>query len=208
MSPDAGQAGNPVTEKLSFDVFWPPHGAEPARSDEQPLLRGALVVQREGQSNTRPVLRLRVILERPADEAAQERWNARLGYPELDWMRFVRVWDREQRWLWPNLPWLLRLPGREREERYGGVDPAKGVDNDFAAVLIRRYDASGAREGESTRHAPLVTAEWRPMGTNQVDKLTIVHQALSEEFTIALAQLRGFEGGEPRKWLPTNGRTG
>ena len=29
------------------------------------------------------------------------------------------------------------MPGKERVDRYGGVDPGKGIDNDFAAVLIR-----------------------------------------------------------------------
>ena len=58
-------------------------------------------------------------------------------------MRYVRVWDKDNRWLWPNLPYLLRLHGTERVERYGGVDPGKGVDNDFAAVLMRKYDESG-----------------------------------------------------------------
>ncbi len=36
--------------------------------------------------------------------------------------------------------------GKARFERYGGVDPGKGVDNDFAAVLIRAYDATGEVE--------------------------------------------------------------
>ena len=53
-------------------------------------------------------------------------------------MKAVRVWDARNQWLWPNLAYLLKLSGLERVERYGGVDPEKGVDNDFSALLIRK----------------------------------------------------------------------
>ncbi len=149
-----------------------------------PLLAGEVVLHWGDATATGPVLRLRVVLTRPSDETARARWNTRLAFPELDWMRYVRVWDRERRWLWPNLPYLLRLPGQEREARYGGLDPAKGVDNDFAAVLIRREDDSGKREQPLPPQAPLVSAEWHPLTTNQVDKWTVVHEAISDEFTL------------------------
>ena len=46
-------------------------------------------------------------------------------FPQYDWMQYVRVWDADHRWLWPNLPYLLRLHGIERVERYGGIDPGE-----------------------------------------------------------------------------------
>jgi hypothetical protein len=100
-------------------------------------------------------------------------------------MRYVRVWDTNNQWLWPNLPYLLRLYGRERIERYGGWDPGKNVDNDFAAVLIRKYDASGTELPETQRR-PLVSAEWHPVGLKATDKLSIVHSARSDLFTVHL----------------------
>jgi hypothetical protein len=107
-------------------------------------------------------------------------------------MRYVRVWDVDQRWLWPNLSYLLRLHGTERVERYGGVDPGKGVDKDLAAVLIREFGASGRNESEGTKGAPLVAAEWYPAGAAVTDKQTVVHAAQSDEFTLHL-------GGTPER---------
>lgn len=51
-------------------------------------------------------------------------------------------------------------------ERYDGVDPGKGVDNDFAAVLIRSledclFETDNSERADSTR--PLVSAEWHPV---------------------------------------------
>jgi hypothetical protein len=117
-----------------------------------------------------------------------------LAFSEYDWMRYVRVWDADLRWLWPNLPYLLRMHGRERVDRYGGVDPGKGVDNDFAAVLIRKYDVKGERESEDTRNSPLVSAEWYPAGPTNVNKQTIVHIAQSDEFTLHLGRSAGTHG--------------
>ena len=54
-------------------------------------------------------------------------------------MHYVRVGDADRRWLWPNLPYVLRLHGIERVERYGGVDPGKGVDDDFAANFLKLF---------------------------------------------------------------------
>jgi hypothetical protein len=132
--------------------------------------------------------RLSIILIRPSDDAGRDFWNSRLAFPEYDWMRYVRVWDVDKQWLWPNLACLLRLHGIERMERYGGVDPGKGVDNDFAAVLIRKFDAAGGSESEDTKSAPLVAAEWYPVGVAGADKQTIVHTVRSDEFTLHLGK--------------------
>jgi len=174
---------------LAFGVFWPPQAAsEISPPGARPLLNGTLVVHLERVPESNVVARLRIILSRSSDEAGREFWNSRLAFPEYDWMRYVRVWDAGNQWLWPNLPYLLRLHGTERVERYGGVDPGKGVDNDFAAVLIRKYDARGTNESVDTRRAPLVAAEWYSAGVTPVDKQTIVHVAQSEEFTLHLGR--------------------
>jgi hypothetical protein len=54
----------------------------------------------------------------------------------------------------------LRIHGAEREDRYGGVDPGAGKDNDFAAVLIR---VPGVE-------SPLVAAAWYPVGAAEPEK--------------------------------------
>jgi hypothetical protein len=141
-------------------------------------------------------------LVRASDEAGREFWNSRLAFSEYDWMRYVRVWDADNRWLWPNLAYLLRLHGIERVERYGGVDPGKGVDDDFAGVLIRKYDASGRNEDEATRRAPLVAAEWYPVGVSTVvDKHTVVQTAESDEFTLHLGRADEPGQGQAAIWL-------
>ena len=147
------------------------------------------------------VASIRIVLRRAPDEAGREFWNARLAFPEYDWMSSVRVWDTEHRWLWPNLACLLRLHGKERVERYGGVDPGKGVDNDFAAVLIRKYDASGQIESEETRLAPLVSAEWHVVGAATADKQSVVHAAQSDEFTLHLGRAGEVSSGRAGIWL-------
>jgi len=200
---DASSAvAQPGVRTLSFGVFWPPRDpSQPPTHDTEPLLDGRVVLRLESLSDGSSVIRLRVTLTRRSDEAARERWNSRLAFPEYDWMRQVRVWDADQRWLWPNVPYLLRLHGTERVERYGGVDPGKGVDNDFATVLIRKYDADGTQESEDTKRAPLVSAEWYPVGTNRVDKHTIVHTAESDEFTLHPGGAGEARSGWAEVWL-------
>jgi hypothetical protein len=116
-------------------------------------------------------------------------------------MSRVRVWDTDDKWLWPNLSYLLRLHGEERIDRYGGVDPGKGVDNDFAAVLIRKYDASGKFESETTKTESLVAAEWYPGEGEPVDGQTIVHIARSDDFTIHLGSAGIADSGKAGIWL-------
>jgi len=203
------RASNTVTNappsgaaQLDFGIFWPPvdpSAASPPAT--KALLNGHLLVQPVQSSESSWKLQLRITIHRATDEAAREFWNSRLGFSEIDWMRFVRVWDAEQRWLWPNLPYLLRLHGIERVERYGGVDPGKGMDNDFAAVLMREYDASGQVENETTKLSPLVSAEWYPVDAQQANKSNIVHVAQSDEFTLKLPKAGERQQGVAKVWL-------
>ncbi len=121
-----------------FNIYWPPKAPEEAGIQAiKPLLKGALNVVAEEQPRGVTAVRLVVTLSRPSEESDRQYWNTTLAYSNVAWMEEVRVWDAKHQWLWPNLPYLLRLPGQERVERYGGMDPSKHVDNDFAAVLIR-----------------------------------------------------------------------
>ncbi len=191
------------TNRVAFGIHWPPKApSEAQRPEERPLLSGSVIVRSEQLSDGGFVAHLRLLLSRPSDEAGRAFWNSRLAYPEYDWMRYVRVWDRDNQWLWPNLPYLLRLHGIERVERYGGVDPGKGVDNDFAAVLIRKYVEPGEQEDQVTKDRPIVSAEWYPVGTsNVVNKQTIVHATQSDEFTLHLGMPQGQVRGMASIWL-------
>ena len=195
--PSASTTSGGIT-RLEFGVYWPPRdpGKTPA-PQARPLLTGCVSIRPEWLPDRSVATHLCVTLNRPSDEAGREFWNSRLAFTEYDWMRYVRVWDADNRWLWPNLPYLLRLHGVERVERYGGVDPGKGVDNDFAAVLIRKYDSSGTNEDDESKRSPLVAAEWYPVGVSgAVDKQTVVHTAQSDEFTLHLGRV-----GEERQGL-------
>ncbi len=175
-----------------FPIYWPP--ADPAEAPPKslrPLLTGTLTLDAQEQPPGETEVRLAVTLTRPSTEDDRNSWNTVLAYGDVPWMEEVRVWDAQRQWLWPNLPYLLRLPGRERVERYGGVDPGKGVDNDFAAVLIRKYDAQGVVESDETEDAPLVSAEWHAPDAAATDGHSIVHVAKSDEFLLHL-------GGTPR----------
>ncbi|WP_146520399.1 hypothetical protein [Stieleria varia] len=113
----------------------------------------------------------------------------------------MRVWDAETKWQWPNLPYLLRYHGEERVERYGGIDPGKLVDNDFAAVLIRKFDADGHEESPASLNMPLVSAEWNgEMGT-ETDIHTVVHTATSETFIVDVGGSDEHSRGMLKLWL-------
>lgn len=196
------RAASVSQESLGFDVFWPPHDPRlPDQRRRRPILNGAIETRVIGPSEEPAFAAVSVTLTRPRDEMSREFWNNRLAFPDHDWMSRVRVWDANERWLWPNLPYLLRLPGKERTERYGGVDPGKGVDNDFAAVLIRSYDSEG-NESVATRETPFVSAEWHPEGVRgAVDTHTVVHVARSDDFRISLGDGRVGSAGKLAVWL-------
>lgn len=185
-----------------YCVFWPPRDPEEkARELTSPLLRGDLTVDATEAGDGSAEVRLVVTMTRPSTEADRELWNSRLAYADIDWMDQVRVWDADKKWLWPNLPYLLRLPGEERIERYGGMDPGKGVDNDFAAVLIREYDAAGKVESAETKDAPLVSAEWHAEGREKTGLETIVHVAKSDPFVLHLGGADRPKSGRIKVWL-------
>jgi hypothetical protein len=140
-------------------------------------------------------------LTRTSTESARQFWNSRLAFRDISWMESVRVWDKDEQWLWPNLPYLLRLPGQERVERYGGVDPGKRVDNDFAAVLIRKYREDAVTEMPDTQTAPLVSAEWHAVGAGKTDLHTVVHNAVSDTFELHLGGPNQPDRGHIKVWL-------
>lgn len=185
-----------------FGIYWPPKDPEEAQAKSaRALLKGTLNVAAEASTGGAASLRLAVTLTRPSEEADREYWNSALAYSNVAWMEEVRVWDAKHTWLWPNLPYLLRLPGRERVERYGGMDPSKHVDNDFAAVLVRQFDAAGRVESPATKDRPLVSAEWHPAGAEKPDGQTVVHTARSDEFLLHLGPAGTSDRGKLKVWL-------
>ena len=186
------ESPQPTAQTLEFAIHWPlsdPVEAKPANT--KALLNGQLAVLPDRLDTPDAQLRISLTLTRPDDDAHREFWNESLAYRELGWMRYVRVWDDEERWLYPNLAFLFKLHGVDREERYGGWDPGKRVDNDFGAVLIRRYDASGQEENPDTASQPLVSADWHAVGVEDASKRTVVHRAKSDVFIVHLVE------GEP-----------
>src|SRR5947208_12256100 len=79
--------------ELEFKVFWPPKDpSETPSKSAQALLNGRVVLRLDRLANKESAMHLRIILNRPADEAGREFWNSSLAFPEYDWMRYVRVW--------------------------------------------------------------------------------------------------------------------
>ncbi len=192
---------NAFSQKVSFDIHWPLlNPEEKAATQKTALLRGQVTARLAEPAGEKLLLKIVVSLTRPSDETHRQFWNSSLAFPKYDWMRYVRVWDTQQQWLWPNLACLLRASGTERVDRYGGWDPGHQVDNDFAAVLIRKYDASG-QESPGTKARPLVSAEWRSEGNPKADRQTIAPTALSDEFVVHLGGKQTAGKGEIRLWL-------
>ena len=180
-------------ENISFRVDWPPMApADSQRLQSPPLLSGELIVA-TGRRSSEPTINVRIELVRADSESDRLRWNRHLKFPEYDWMSRVRTWDPEKKWLWPNLPYLFRAHGIERQQRYGGVDPEKGIDNDFAAVVVKSLDVDDQNEVE------LVTAEWHPPRGGFVDRRSIVHRAISDDLQWSIPESR--QSGELGVWL-------
>lgn len=192
----------PPHTALDFGVYWPPQDLESAEGPVgEPLLLGQLQIHKVLSPEGHVSFTTAIQLTRPNDEEARETWNSRLMYREYGWMKRLRVWDAGEKWVWPNLPYLLRAHGIARFERYGGIDPDRQVDNDFAGVLIRAYDASGEIELTTTKDTPLVSAEWYPVGIDDVDRKTIVHTARSDEFALPVDSDDDSRQGRFRVWL-------
>lgn len=199
----------------TFAVFWPPHDlGRPLRESDKPLLHGELSVF-ETETDPSSAFRMHITLRRPDGETDRIRWNEKLAFPEYSWMAKVRVWDRDEKWLWPNLPYLLRAHGEERVQRYGGIDPGKGIDNDFAAVLIRPIERNSSqtkkqetaqsaqpRSTQSQSTQPMVSAEWHGIDAEKPDMNSIVHMARSDDFIIRLLPSgRQSQSGRLGVWL-------
>ncbi|MBL8856298.1 MAG: hypothetical protein JNK57_20195 [Planctomycetaceae bacterium] len=166
-----------------------------------PLLRGEIFVA-ESRSEVHPdSLELVVTITRPSDETGRKFWNSQLAFASVPWMDEVRVWDLDSQWQWPNLPFLLRRHGQERIERYGGVDPGKLVDNDFAAVLIRSFDVDGKTEILGSQNSPLVSAEWSGQVDGENDIHSVVHVAKSEKFFVHVGTPVEPRAGLLKIWL-------
>ncbi len=203
MKPDRLENSEPLNgAACNFDIYWPPRDPQENQATTgQPLLHGKVALKEHAATNGGSEVQLLVTITRPSEEADRQFWNKQLAYADLSWMDEVRVWDADSKWLWPNLPFLLRRPGLERIERYGGVDPGKHVDNDFAAILIRKYDASGKIEATETKDSPLVSAEWRADGLTETDLHTVVHVAKSDSFIMHLGGNDQPERGKIKLWL-------
>ena len=191
------------SHQVDFPIYWPPDAGERA-ANRTPLLNGNLRVS-IGKIDGEDILNVRAELTRPESEQDRERWNQQLAFPEYDWMSRVRVWDKSKQWLWPNLPFLLRAHGIERQQRYGGVDPGKGVDNDFAAIVLKAIDSGGNESPTET-----LSAEWHGAPSGPVSKHSIVHQAVSDDLQLAIANQSKFaawiiyadflDSPPPRNW--------
>lgn len=176
-----------------FGVFWPPRNASKDLTGS--LFQGEVAAFQTEEETGKDAFRIHLTLTRSAHEDDRNRWNKALAFPSLLWMVHVKVWDDDNKWLWPNLPFLLRAHGRERIDRYGGIDPEKDVDNDFAAVLIRPLQDTGSGQHEPiTNVEPLVSAEWYPVNARGVDRKTVVHVARSDDFRIGLQPEEGSFG--------------
>ena len=187
---------------VASPISWPLSAAVvPAGKVRPALLAGALEARLVDGGKNNLALKLAITITRPSDENHRAFWNATLAYPQYSWMSAVRVWDENHQWLWPNLTYLLRVFGTRPMDRYGGWDPGKKVDDDFAAVLIRKYDATGNHESNATADHPFVSAEWYAVGNTNVDATTIVHAARSEEFTVHLGDKHATQAGQIRLWL-------
>lgn len=186
----------------AFDIYWPPVApkAEGNRA-RQPLLSGSVAIRETNEGGDSIALEIAVKITRPPTERDREFWNSQLAFADVPWMDEVRIWDADQKWQWPNLPFLLRRKGIERVERYGGVDPSKRVDNDFAAVLIRKFDEDGSMESEDTQDSPLVSAEWYGDGQQQTDVHSLVHVAKSDTFKIHVGRNVEHSAGKLNVWL-------
>ena len=185
-----------------FSIFWPPRDPqEKSPIPARPLLCGEMTLDTKQTERGGAEVRLAVTLTRPSEETDRQFWNSQLAFADIAWMNEVRVWDADAKWLWPNLPYLLRLPGKERIERYGGTDPGKLVDNDFAAVLIRKYDANGTTEITETKDAPLVSAEWHAEGMAKTGLQSVVHVAKSDPFLVHLGGDHEPDRGRVKVWL-------
>ncbi|MEZ6035776.1 MAG: hypothetical protein R3C17_21975 [Planctomycetaceae bacterium] len=198
--PQRGESLDGTTHE--FDIHWPPIAPDAKTANTNPpLLRGDVSIKESSSSGQSRALEITFTIRRPSNEEEREFWNSQLAFSDVPWMDEVRVWDSEQKWQWPNLPYLLRRHGEERVERYGGIDPGKLVDNDFAAVLVRKFDADGKIESQDTVSTPLVSAEWLGTGEPDTDIHSLVHIAKSDTFVVHIGGSDEHANGRLKLWL-------
>lgn len=199
---DKPKVGPLLAGTSEFEIHWPPVelNSEMA-STRLPLLLGSVNIKEADADEEECVLEIDLTITRPSNESDRELWNSHLEFGEVPWMDEVRVWDADSQWQWPNLPFLLTRHGIERIERYGGVDPGKLVDNDFAAVLIRKYDKSGHSEQIDSQTSPMVSAKWLSDRQEKTDIHSIVHVARSETFRIHIGSNEKHTTGKLKLWL-------
>ena len=199
---DTTDGSDRASQRTAFRVAWPLQITSKENDEAKlSLLYGEISTRLQKEGDGKPSLIISITLERPSSEEQRRFWNDSLAYPQYSWMSTVRVWDGEQKWLWPNLTYLLRPFGTQKVDRYGGWDPGKQIDNDFAAVLIRTFDAAGRQESSTTQTNPLVSAEWHPVGQPDADAYTVVHKAVSDEFRVTLCERLVLQSGQIRVWL-------
>jgi hypothetical protein len=185
-----------------FGIHWPPIVPNVDRNQAKlPLLRGDVSIKESTATDKSHALEIVLTISRSSNEVERKFWNSQLSFSDVPWMDDVRVWDSDMQWQWPNLPYLLRRHGKERIERYGGVDPSKLIDNDFAAVLIRKFNLDGTVESKDTLNSPLVSAVWRGNVDGPNDIQTVVHVAKSELFTVHVGASDEHENGMLKLWL-------
>lgn len=168
-----------------------------------PVLLGYLRLTPENLGTENAQVRINLNLRRVTEgmgdtlfkSSYRQNWKAQTEGPHEEWMRNLHVYgppsdNPQSGWLWPNLPWLFNIKGKEYEERYGGASYT-GHNDDFGAVLVRGYEAVAGVYKESTRTAgqkALVTATWT--GRNRTGKNDIVDFAKASSLTISLPTLQ------------------
>ena len=185
---------------------------------------GVLNVWTEELNSAKGKLGMKVTLTRPHDKNENKRgtketggnkefrefWNTRTRFPRLrkdDPLNIYGQTDRGDEWVWPNLPLLLNAHGGSEEVdpddrkrvkrspgRYGGWFPKTKTDDDFMAVVIRKYHNYSSRQhkGTYTEHEDtvgqqaVISANWH--GTDDGNPYAVVHAAVSDAFHLHLTE--------------------
>ena len=149
---------------VHFDVNWPLTGTRRARlKTPRKIIDGTLMVKPRDLADPNGAnLSIRIGLERlHGGEEDRQFWN-RIGGSEKTYGKD----ESGDRWLWPNLVWLLNGPLLPRLSPALHTGMGETVD-DFGAVVIRHYDSQGV-EFPDTAQEPLVSFRWHEWKTNHI----------------------------------------
>jgi RHS repeat-associated protein len=148
---------------------------EPWKQGSWEPLQGELSLSESGWGTAASKLEIGIKVTRASSEKDRALWNRIIG-----WRPY---WDSDHKWKWPNLAALLSAKGITDVTRYGGPDPGKdNVDNDFSAVVIRKYTSSASGDVEvDTVGNPLISADWIPEGEGNLTLASISHVAKIRE---------------------------